>query len=138
LTACGEPNPADPGGGPTPTPMLALAPTRRRSETISSSSVASADEPSTTPFGLGERRTGDTVLSESIFECYSSTKKTEEHTVPIHIHPYQKREWFVSGGWLRWPFPGCEPWIKTHQIVARARELRDSLSNCGQHKILAG
>lgn len=31
---------------------------------ISSSSVASADEPSTTPLGLGERRTGDAVLSE--------------------------------------------------------------------------
>ena len=45
--------------------MLALAPTVRRSDTISSSSVASADEPSTTPFGLGERRTGDAVLSEA-------------------------------------------------------------------------
>ena len=44
--------------------MLALAPTTRRSDTISSSSVASADEPSTTPFGLGERRTGEAVLSE--------------------------------------------------------------------------
>ena len=44
--------------------MLALAPTTRRSDTISSSSVASADEPSTAPFGLGERRTGDAVLSE--------------------------------------------------------------------------
>jgi hypothetical protein len=42
--------------------MLALPPTARRSDTISSSSVASADEPST-PFGLGERRTGDAVLS---------------------------------------------------------------------------
>ena len=42
--------------------MLALPLTTRRSDTISSSSVASADEPST-PFGLGVRRTGDAVLS---------------------------------------------------------------------------
>jgi hypothetical protein len=31
---------------------------------ISSSSAASADEPSTTPLGLGERRTGDAVDTE--------------------------------------------------------------------------
>ena len=66
----GEPNPRHPGGGatltPTPTPTPALAPTTRRSDTISSSSVASADEPSTIPFGLGERRTGDAVLSEAV------------------------------------------------------------------------
>lgn len=42
--------------------MLALPPTTRRSDMISSSSVASADEPST-PFGLSERCTGDAVLS---------------------------------------------------------------------------
>ena len=38
---------------------------RRRPETISSSSAASADEPST-PLGLGERRMGDAVLSDPV------------------------------------------------------------------------
>lgn len=61
--ARGEPKPRHPGGAPTPTP--ALPPTTRRSDTISSSSAASADEPST-PLGLGERRTGDAVLSDPV------------------------------------------------------------------------
>jgi hypothetical protein len=38
----------------------------RRSDTISSSLVASVDEPSTTPFGPGERRTGDAVVTEPV------------------------------------------------------------------------
>jgi hypothetical protein len=66
LTARDGPDPPQAWGTPIHTPTPTPTPGLRRSDTISSSSVASADEPSTTPFGPGERRTNDAVVTEPV------------------------------------------------------------------------